>query len=125
MEKRSVSTKTSRDVSSYGKDGLGERLRILLIGPFPTPIGGISVHIYRLSSWLSAHGIKVDLVELFGGGAVGIGMDGCGHEPGLAESVQDIGLGALPEEDAHGGIASAVFREQTDLGAEDHLLTAI
>ena len=63
MQKRSVSTKTSLHISDCSKDEHGAGLRILLAGPVPTPIGGISVHIHRLSFWLSAQGIMVDLVD--------------------------------------------------------------
>ena len=63
MKKRSVSTKTSWHISDCSKDEHGAELRILLAGPFPSPIGGISVHLSRLSSWLSAQGIMVDLVD--------------------------------------------------------------
>jgi len=63
MQKRSVSTKTSLHKSNHNKNTDNAALRILFAGPIPTPIGGISVHIHRLSSWLSAQGIMVDLVD--------------------------------------------------------------
>lgn len=63
MQKRSVSTKTSWHISDHKRDADSASLRILLAGPVPTPIGGISIHISRLSSWLSAQGIKVNLVD--------------------------------------------------------------
>lgn len=63
MQKRSASTKTSWHISDCSKDEHGAGLRILLAGPVPTPVGGVSVHVHRLSSWLSAQGIKVDLVD--------------------------------------------------------------
>lgn len=63
MQKRSASTKTSWHISDCSKDEHGAELRILLAGPVPTPVGGVSVHVHRLSSWLSAQGIKVDLVD--------------------------------------------------------------
>lgn len=63
MQKRSASTKMSWHISDCSKDEHGAELRILLAGPFPTPVGGVSVHVHRLSSWLSAQGIKVDLVD--------------------------------------------------------------
>jgi glycosyltransferase involved in cell wall biosynthesis len=50
-------------ISDHSEDKDRAGLGILLAGPFPSPIGGISVHIHRLSSWLSAQGIKVDLVD--------------------------------------------------------------
>lgn len=61
MEERSVST--SWHVADCGKDEHSETLRIMFAGPIPTPIGGISIHISRLSSWLSAKAIKVDHVD--------------------------------------------------------------
>ncbi len=41
----------------------GDGLRLLLAGPYPEPIGGVSVHIHRLASWLSTQGIEVRLVD--------------------------------------------------------------
>ncbi len=38
-------------------------LRLLLVGPFPEPIGGISVHLRRLRTWLQTQGIPVDLID--------------------------------------------------------------
>lgn len=37
--------------------------RLLLAGPFPGPVGGVSVHLSRLHAWLSARGIAVDRVD--------------------------------------------------------------
>lgn len=37
--------------------------RLLLAGPFPEPVGGVSVHLSRLHAWLSALGIAVDQVD--------------------------------------------------------------
>lgn len=50
-------------MSNCNKDKDHPSLRVLLAGPLPTPVGGISEHLSRLSSWLSAKGIKVDLVD--------------------------------------------------------------
>lgn len=63
MQKRSASTETNWHISDHNKDADSAALRILLAGPVPTPIGGISIHIRRLSSWLSTQGIMVDLVD--------------------------------------------------------------
>lgn len=41
----------------------GDRLRLLFAGPYPEPIGGVSVHIRRLAAWLSTQGIEVRLVD--------------------------------------------------------------
>lgn len=63
IHEKDSSAEMNRSIVNHEKDEHGAELRILLAGPIPMPIGGISIHIDRLSYWLSTQGIKVDLID--------------------------------------------------------------
>jgi glycosyltransferase involved in cell wall biosynthesis len=43
---------------------LYDQLNVILIGPYPPPFGGVSVHIQRLASLLEEHGKRVNVLNL-------------------------------------------------------------
>ncbi|MCL5279666.1 MAG: glycosyltransferase [Planctomycetes bacterium] len=60
---RIASPETSSPAARRRRSSRDRALRLLLAGPFPEPIGGVSVHLRRLWAWLQAQGISVDPID--------------------------------------------------------------
>jgi glycosyltransferase involved in cell wall biosynthesis len=60
---RIASPETSSPASGPRQRSRDQALRLLLVGPFPEPMGGVSVHLRRLRVWLQTQGIPVDLID--------------------------------------------------------------
>jgi glycosyltransferase involved in cell wall biosynthesis len=60
---RTASPETNSPTSRQRQHRHDQTLRLLLAGPFPEPVGGVSIHIRRLRTWLQVQDIAVDLID--------------------------------------------------------------